>query len=89
VKYSPVLDPSLAKEVKDSSLTILVQFLFSYRFHFYKEEGDRAHFRRVSAGRVHCLEEISSFGGEEVRYDSNLFSGVFARPRAPFLTHHW
>ena len=47
------------------------------------------HFRRVSTGRVHCWEEISSFGGEEVRYDSNIFSGVFSRPMEPFLSHHW
>jgi hypothetical protein len=40
VKDSPVLDPSLAKEVKDSSLTILVQFLFSYRYQFYREEEE-------------------------------------------------
>jgi hypothetical protein len=38
VKYSLVLDPSLAKEVKYSSLTILVQFLFNYMHHFYREE---------------------------------------------------
>jgi hypothetical protein len=47
------------------------------------------HFRRVFVGRVHCWEEINSFGGEEVRSESNLFSRVFARPRVPFLTHHW
>jgi hypothetical protein len=85
VKYSLVLDSSLDKEVKYSFITIL----FKYRFNFYKKEGDSAHFRRVYAGRAHCLEEINLFGGEEVRYKSNLFSRVFTRPRVPFLTHHW
>jgi hypothetical protein len=49
----------------------------------------KGHFRRNSTGRAHCLEEFSSFGGGEMRSESNLFSEVFARPRAPFLTHLW
>jgi hypothetical protein len=56
VKDSSVPDPSLAKEVKDPSLTILS----SYRLITTREARGSAQFRRVSAGGAHCLRKMSS-----------------------------
>jgi hypothetical protein len=85
VKDPSVPGPSLVKEVKDSSLTIL----FSYRLISTVEERGRAQIRRFSAGGAHCWKKISLIWVEEGRSEENLFPGGFARPRAPFLNYYW
>jgi hypothetical protein len=82
VKDPSVPGPSLAKEVKDSSLTIL----FNYRFGFYSGRRVRAQIWRFSAERAHYGGENNSIWPRKDRSEAKVIPRrVFYNTLAPFL----
>jgi hypothetical protein len=82
VRDSSIPDPSLAKVVKDSTITILLvldQFCSS---DLWKQGHSFGGFCRTGA---HCLGEKSSLGLEDLGYGVYLIQELFTITRAPFL----
>jgi hypothetical protein len=85
VKDSPIPNPSLVKEVKDSSLTIL----FSHRFGFYSERRVRVQICRFPAERAHCEGENNSIWIQRAGSGRDLVPGTFAIPGVTSSWHYW
>jgi hypothetical protein len=81
VKDPFVPGPSLAKEVKDSSLTIL----FSYRFGFLQWTKSQGADLEISAKRAHCGGESNSIWPRKDRSEAKVIPGGFYNTLALFL----
>jgi hypothetical protein len=84
VKDSPVLDPSLAKEVEDPSLTIL----FSHRW-FIQGRERRSAPVRVFQQEGAPLEEEKFDLKKEKGFGGESYWEMIVGPRAPFLAQIW
>ena len=82
VKDSSVPGPSLAKEVKDSSLTILLQFSSVSEASWGSKLQLWGFLCRTG---VHCLGKKNSLGTKNTRSGGDLTSKVFVITRVPFL----
>jgi hypothetical protein len=85
VKDPTFPDPSLAKEVKDSSLAILHQFYSDSEVVW----RSRAHLWGFPAGGALHLRKEVSFCFEEVRSTAKLFPEVISITIAPFYSSCW